>query len=151
MAGKTYDELVPGTVIEHSIGRTITEADNVLFNGMTMNPQPLHLDAAFAAQTEFGRPVVNGILTLGLVVGLTVHELSAGTLVANLGYEDVRHPHPMFHGDTLYVRTEVVTRRESRSRPDCGIVTLKHTGRNQDGVTCIEVTRSALFRKERPG
>lgn len=147
MAGKFYDELEVGAVFRHSLGRTLTETDTILFNSLTMNTQPLHLNEDFAARTEFGRRIVNGIFTLGVVVGITVNDLTAGTIVANLGYEQVRHPHPLFHGDTLYVETTVVEKRESRSRPDCGVVTLRHVGKNQDGVVCIEVTRTALFLK----
>ncbi|MCC6802902.1 MAG: MaoC family dehydratase [Anaerolineae bacterium] len=139
----------------HSLGRTITETDNVLFSSLTMNPQPLHINEDFASKTEFGRRVVNGLFTLSLVVGLTVTDLTDGTIIANLGYENIRHPHPVFHGDTIYVETTVASRRESKSRPNCGIVTLTHYGRNQDGVVVVEVTRSALFLKreaaERPG
>jgi itaconyl-CoA hydratase len=145
MTGKYFEDLEAGMVIKHSLGRTLTETDNLLFSSLTMNTQPLHINQDFAAKTQFGRCIVNGIFTLGLVVGITVTELTAGTIVANLGYENVQHPHPMFAGDTLYVETEIVTKRESRSRPDTGIVTMKHTGRNQDGMVCIEVTRSALF------
>ena len=148
MAGKYFEQLPVGWRMRHSIGRTLTETDNVLFSSMTMNTQPLHLNADFAAQTEFGRPIVNGIFTLGLVVGITVQELTAGTIVANLGYEAVTHPHPIFHGDTLYVSSEVIASRESRSRPDCGIVTLRHDGTNQHDVLCIQVTRSVLFYRQ---
>lgn len=147
MPGKYYEDLEPGTTFRHSLGRTITETDNVLFSSLTMNPQPLHVNEDFASKTEFGRRVVNGLLTLSLVVGITVTDLTDGTIIANLGYENIRHPHPVFHGDTIYVETTVVSRRESRSRPNCGIVTLTHYGRNQDGVVVVEVTRSALFLK----
>lgn len=147
MPGKYFDELEVGMVIKHETGRTLTEMDNVLFSMLTMNPQPLHIDAHFAAGTPFGQRIVNGIFTLGLVVGITVGELTAGTIIANLGYENINHPHPMFHGDTLYVETEITGKRESQSRPNAGIVTMKHIGRNQNGVICIEVTRSALFLK----
>lgn len=147
MAGKFYEELEPGLVIQHDLGRTITEADNILFCSLTLNTQPLHINEDFAARTEFGRRIVNGLLTLGVVVGITVSDLTQGTIIANLGYEQVQHPHPLFHGDTIYVETTITNRRESRSRPDCGIITMKHVGRNQNGVTVIEVTRSALFRK----
>jgi acyl dehydratase len=147
VAGKFYDELEVGQVIRHSVGRTLTEADNVLFNALTMNTQPLHLNEDFARKTAFGQRIVNGILTLGLVVGITVSELTEGTIVANLGYEEVKHPRPLFHGDTLYVETEVLSKRESNSRPDAGIVTLRHTGRNQNGEVCITVNRSVLFLK----
>ncbi|MCU0514071.1 MAG: MaoC family dehydratase [Anaerolineae bacterium] len=150
MPGKYFEELPPGLHVQHALGRTITEADNVLFNSLTMNTQPLHLNEDFAARTEFGQRIVNGIFTLGLVVGITVQELTAGTIIANLGYEQVQHPHPLFHGDTLYVATEIVAARDSRSRPDCGIVTMKHTGRNQAGRICVEVTRTALFLRRPP-
>ena len=148
MAGKYFDELEVGAIIRHELGRTLTEFDNVLFSSLTLNTQPLHINADFAAKTEFGRPLVNGLFTLGLAVGISVSDLTAGTIVANLGYENIRHPKPMFAGDTLYVETEVIAKRESKSRPDAGIVTLKHTGRNQHGETTIEVTRSALFLKK---
>lgn len=147
MTGKYYDEIEVGQVIEHSLGRTLTEMDNVLFSSLTMNMQPLHINADYAATTQFKRPIINGIFTMGLVVGITVTELTAGTIVANLGYESVKHPNPMFAGDTLYVKTEIISKRESKSRPNQGIITMTHYGRNQDGVVCVEVTRSALFLK----
>ena len=134
-------------IIKHSMGRTITEMDNVLFCSLTMNTQPLHLNEDFASQSQFGQRIVNGIFTLGLATGITVPELTEGTLVANLGYETIKHPHPMFHGDTLYVETEVVSKRESKSKPNQGIVQFKHVGKNQDGVVVIEFTRSALMLK----
>ncbi len=149
MAGQYFDDLEIGMVFKHELGRTLTEADNVLFNSLTMNTQPLHLNEDFASKTQFGQRIVNGLFTLGLVVGISVGDLTQGTIVANLGYENVSHPQPMFHGDTLYVETEVMAKRESRSNPDRGIITLKHTGRNQHGVVCIEVTRSALFLKKK--
>lgn len=147
MSGKYFDDLEIGMVIQHPIGRTLTEMDNVLFSSLTMNNQPLHLNEDFAQQTQFGARIVNGIFTMGLLVGLTVNDLTAGTIVANLGYENVVHPHPMYHGDTLYVETHVLNKRPSNSKPDRGIVTLKHIGKNQHGVVCIEVTRSVLFLK----
>jgi acyl dehydratase len=147
MAGKYYEDLEPGMIIQHDLGRTLTEADNVLFCSLTLNTQPLHINEDFASKTEFGKRIVNGIFTMGVVVGISVPDLTAGTIVANLGYENVRHPQPMFHGDTLYVETEIVAKRESQSRPNAGIVTMKHIGRNQHGDICIEVTRSALFLK----
>ena len=128
MAGKYYEDLQVGDLILHNQGRTITEMDNVLFTTLTMNTQPLHLNEDYAAHTDFGQRIVNGIYTLGLVVGLTVSELTEGTILANLGYEKIVHPNPVFHGDTIYVESEVLEKRESRSRPDCGIVRLKHTG-----------------------
>lgn len=151
MPGKYFEELTPGDVFNHDIGRTLTETDNILFSSLTMNTQPLHINEDFASKTAFGKRIVNGIFTMGVVVGITVSDLTAGTIVANLGYENVIHPHPMFHGDTLYVQTEVISTRESKSRTDAGIVMLKHIGRNQDGVVCIEVTRSVLFLKRPTG
>lgn len=150
MAGKYFEELEVGEQIRHKLGRTITETDNVLFCAITMNTQPLHLNADFMRHTEFGRPIVNGMLTMALTVGITVAELTEGTIVANLDYETVRHPHPIYHGETLYVETEVVEKRESRSRPNAGIVKLKHRGFKPDGTTVVEITRNVLFLK-RPG
>jgi acyl dehydratase len=147
MAGRYYDDLDVGAVIRHAVGRTVSETDNVLFSSLTMNPQPLHIDEHFAAQTEFGTRIVNGLFTLALVVGLSVAELTQGTIVANLGYESIRHPRPVFHGDTIYVETTVVSKRDSQSRPDCGVVALKHVGVNQRGESVVEVTRTALFLK----
>lgn len=147
MPGKYFEDVKIGDRIQHRLGRTITEMDNVLFCALTMNTQPLHINADFAAQTLFGQRIVNGILTLGLVIGLTVPDLTEGTILANLGYENVRHPNPVFHGDTLYVETEVLDKRSSNSRPDTGIVRLKHTGRKADGTPVIEVERSVLFLK----
>lgn len=148
MAGKYFDDLEVGMVIRHDTGRTLTEMDNVLFSSLTMNTQPLHINEDFASRTQFGARIVNGIFTLGVVVGITVPDLTAGTIIANLGYENIRHPHPLYHGDTIYVETEIVAKRESQSKPDCGIITLKHTGKNQNGDVCIEVTRSAMFLKQ---
>ncbi|HEX9117100.1 MAG TPA: MaoC family dehydratase [Anaerolineae bacterium] len=145
MTGRYYEDLEVGQRIRHSRGRTITEADNVLFCALTMNTQPLHLDENYAAGTPFGHRLVNGIFTLGLVVGLSVPELTEGTILANLGYEKVNHPNPLFHGDTVYVESEVLEKRLSQSRPDVGIVRLKHTGRKPDGTVVIEVERTAMF------
>ena len=146
MAGKYFDDLHVGDRFEHRLGRTITEADNVFFCALTMNTQPLHINEDYAARaTQFGRRIVNGNFTLGLAVGLTVSDLTEGTIVANLSYESVQHPHPMFHGDTLYVETEVMDKRASRSKPDRGIVRFRHTGRNQEGVVVLTVERTALM------
>ena len=150
MPGKYYEELEVGQHIRHSLGRTVTEMDNTLFCALTMNPQPLHLNEDFASRTQFGQRIVNGLFTLGLVVGLTVGDLTEGTVVANLGYDKVVHPSPVFHGDTLYVETEVLEKRESHSHPEGGIIRLKHTGRKADGTVVIELERTALFLK-RPG
>ncbi len=151
MAGKYFEELEVGMVIRHELGRTVTEMDNVLFSSLTLNSQPLHINEDFAAKTEYGQRLVNGLFTLALVVGISVGDTTQGTIIANLGYENIRHPHPVFHGDTIYVETEIVAKRESRSRPEQGIVTMKHTGRNQKGDICVEVTRSALFLRQSAG
>jgi itaconyl-CoA hydratase len=145
MTGKYFDDLEVGARFRHSTGRTLTETDNVLFCGMTLNSQPLHLNADFAATTEFKRPIVNGILTMGLVVGLTVAELTEGTIVANLSYDRVMHPAPVFAGDTVYAETEVLEKRVSRSRPGRGIVKLRQRGLNQRGEVVVELDRSVLF------
>ena len=151
MTGKYYEDLAVGQHIHHAQGRTITEMDNTLFCALTMNTQPLHLNEDFAAQTQFGQRIVNGIFTLGLVVGLTVADLTEGTVVANLGYEHVNHPNPVFHGDTIYVETEVLDMRKSRSKPDRGIVRLKHIGRKPDGTVVCELERTVLFLKKPDG
>ena len=147
MPGKYFEDLNPGEIIKHHLGRTITEADNVFFSSITMNTQPLHLNADYASKTQFAKPIVNGILTMGLVVGITVPELTDGTLIANLDYEHVVHPHPVFHGDTIYVETEIMKKRLSRSKTDRGIVRFKHIGRNQHGEIVIELIRNALMLK----
>ena len=147
MTGKHFEDLNPGDRFRHSIGRTITETDNVLFCSLTMNTQPLHLDEAFASKTAFGRRIVNGIFTMGLVVGLTVPELTSGTIVANLSYDRVAHPAPVFAGDTVYVETEVLDKRPSSSKPDRGIVRLLHRAINQDDVVVCEIERTAMFLK----
>ena len=147
MPGKYYEEFEVGVTIKHSAGRTITEVDNTLFSTMTMNPQQLHLNEDFASKTQFGTRIVNGLLTLALVVGLTVTELTDGTIIANLGYEQVKHPNPVFHGDTIYVETEILSKRESKSNPERGLVSFKHIGRNQDGKIVCEVERTAMLLK----
>ena len=147
MPGKYFEDLTVGLTIQHTLGRTITEADNVWFCSITMNTQPLHLNEEYARQTEFGQRVVNGILTMGLIVGLTVSDLTEGTIVANLGYDRVTHPKPVFHGDTITAETEVLEMRESASKPDRGIVRLKHRGKNQHGDVVCEIERTALFLK----
>lgn len=147
MPGKYYEDLSVGDRFRHTAGRTLTEMDNVLFSALTMNTQPLHIDENYAAQTEFGQRIVNGLFTLGLVVGLTVADLTEGVIVANLGYERVVHPNPAFHGDTIYAETEVLEKRESRSRPDCGIVRLKQRGLKADGTIVVELERTVLFLK----
>ncbi|TDA63544.1 MAG: MaoC family dehydratase [Chloroflexi bacterium] len=147
MTGKYFEDLEIGQHFRHAQGRTITEADNTLFCALTMNSQPLHLNADFASRTQFGQRIVNGLLTMALAVGLTVSELTEGTVVANLGYDRVSHPNPVFHGDTLYVESEVLDKRESRSSPDRGVVRLRHIGRKPDGTVAVELERTVLFLK----
>jgi len=149
-AGKWYEDLTEGAVVRHALTRTVTESDNVLFSTMTMNPQPLHLDAEFAARTEFGRPLVNSLFTLGLLVGMTVWELTLGTTVANLGFEEISFPAPVFIGDTLSASTVVASKRLSKSRPDAGIVFFEHSAFNQHGALVARCKRAALMRR-RPG
>ena len=150
MPGKFFEELETGAKFKHAMGRTVTEMDNIMFTALTLNTQPLHLNEDFAARTEFGKRIVNGIFTLGLVVGMSVPDLTEGTIIANLSYERVVYPNPIFHGDTLYVESEVLDKRDSRSRPDCGIVRLRHIGHNQNGEVVVEVERMVLFKKTPP-
>ena len=138
MAGLYFEEFSIGQVFDHAWTRTVTEMDNVLFSSLTMNVQPLHLDEEFASGTEFGQRIVNSLFTLGLMIGITVNDTTLGTTVANLGMTDVRFPKPVFHGDTLRVRTQVVSVRESRSRPDAGIVEFSHAAINQRGETVAQ-------------
>jgi acyl dehydratase len=147
MPGKYYEDLEVGQQFMHPLGRTVTEMDNVLFSSLTMNTQPLHLNEDFAGKTEFGHRIVNGIFILGLVVGLSVPELTEGTIVATLGYDHVVSPNPVFHGDTIYAESEVLEKRASNSRPAVGIVRLKHRGRKSDGTIVIELERTAMFLK----
>ncbi|MGN6406064.1 MaoC family dehydratase [Sinomonas sp.] len=143
--GLYYDELEEGVVYAHRPGRTVTEADNVFFTALTMNTQALHLDAAWSAGQPFGQRLVNSMFTLATLVGQSVAQLTQGTIVAQLGLTDVSFPHPLFHGDTLYTETVVVEKRLSSSRPGQGIVTMEHTGRNQDGVVVARAKRSCLM------
>jgi acyl dehydratase len=143
--GMWYEELTVGTVVRHAITRTLTETDNVLFTTMSMNPQPLHLDAEFAAKTQFGRPLVNSLFTLALMVGISVPELTLGTTVANLGFSAVEFPAPVFAGDTIGVETEVIAARLSSSRPGVGIVTFRHVARNQEGDVVCRADRQAMM------
>ncbi len=147
MPGKFFDDLNVGDRFHHPTGRTITETDNTLFCALTHNTQPLHINEDFASKTQFGQRIVNGIFTLGLVVGLSVADLTEGTIVANLGYDKISHPNPVFHGDTIYAETEVLEKRESASRPDRGIVRLKQIGRKQDGTVVVELERTVMFLK----
>jgi len=147
MAGRYFDEWQVGDVIAHAITRTVTETDNLLISTLTHNPQSLHLDHEAAKATEFGKPLVNSCFTFSLAVGISVGDTTLGTLVANLGYDEVKFPKPVFTGDTLRVESEVVALRESGSRPNAGIVTWEHRAINQSGQTVCTFKRSALLLK----
>jgi acyl dehydratase len=144
--GYYLEQFEIGRVFTHAIRRTVTETDNVLFSTMTHNPAPLHIDHEYMrTQSEFGRPLVNSFFTLGLIVGISIHETTLGTTVANLGLTDVRFPNPLFVGDTVHVETEVIATRPSNSRPANGILTLEHRGYNQDDVLIAVCRRSVLM------
>ena len=145
MAGRYYDQWTVGDRIVHEIRRTVTETDNLLFSTMTHNPQPLHLDAEAAKASEFGRILVNGTFTFALMVGLSVGDTTLGTLVANLGYDKLVMPHPVFIGDTMHAETEVVELRDSRSRPAAGLVTFRHVLTNQRDEIVCQCLRTALL------
>lgn len=147
MAGKYFDEWRIGDRIEHEIRRTVTETDNLLFSTMTHNPQPLHIDVEAAKASEFGQILVNGTFTFALMVGLSVGDTTLGTLVANLGYDKLVMPAPVFIGDTMRATSEVVDLRESKSRPDAGIATFRHELLNQRGEVVCRCLRSALLKK----
>ena len=146
VSGKWLEELTPGLVIPHAIRRTVTEADNVMFTTMSMNPAWLHLDFDYATnETQFEQPLVNSMLTLAMVVGISVHETTLGTTVANLGFGEITFPAPMFHGDTLRVETEVLEARESKSRPGQGVVKFEHRAYKQTGELVCKAVWSALM------
>jgi acyl dehydratase len=149
MAGLYFEEFHAGQVFEHAWSRTVTEMDNTLFSTLTMNPQPLHLDAHFAAASEFGQRLVNSLFTLGLMIGMSVNDTTLGTTIANLGMTEVVFPKPVFHGDTLKVRTTVVRLRDSRSRPEAGIVEFRHEAFNHRGELVASCLRAGLM-KRRP-
>jgi acyl dehydratase len=151
MAGLFFEEFQVGQVFDHAIRRTITETDNVIFSTMTHNPAPLHLDEEYCrTQTEFGQRIVNSCLTLSLMVGISVNDTTLGTTVANLGWDEVRFPRPLFHGDTIHVQTEVLELRDSRSRPHNGIVIFEHRAFNQADELVGVCKRSALMLRK-PG
>lgn len=147
MAGLYYEDFEVGQEFEHEVGRTVTEMDNTLFSALTMNPQPLHLNAHFSESQEFGQRLVNSIFTLGLVIGLTVGDTTLGTTIGNLGMTEVRFPKPVFHGDTIYARTKILSKRESKSRPTQGIVEFEHVGINQHGDEVAYCKRTGLMKK----
>ena len=147
MAGLYFEEFQVGQVFNHPWGRTITESDNMMFSCLTLNVQPLHIDFEFASKTEFGKPLVNSLFTLGLMIGMTVNDTTLGTTIANLGMSDVRFPKPLFHGDTIHVRTTVKSVRESSSRPKAGIVEFEHEAVNQHQQVVAICVRQALMHK----
>ena len=148
MAGLYFEEFTVGQVFRHGLTRTITEADNVWFSALTHNPAPLHLDAEYMKSSEFGQPIVNSCLTLSFMVGISVGDTTMGTTVANLGWDEVRFPAPLFHGDTIRIETEVLELRDSKSRPDNGIVTFAHRAFNQHGKLVGACKRSALMMRK---
>jgi acyl dehydratase len=150
MPGLYLEQFTVGQVFEHDIRRTVTEGDNVWFCAVTCNPARIHIDADYCASTEFKKPLVNSIFTLGLVIGLSVQDTTFGTTIANLGMTDVEFPQPVFAGDTLRSRTTVLTVRESKSRPNAGVVGLRHEGLNQRGDIVCTCLRQALMLR-RPG
>ena len=144
--GRVFEDFSVGDVYEHPLGRTLLAADNVWFTCLTMNTNPIHFDAVYAAQSEFGKPLMNSCFTLSVVTGQSVTDLTQNA-VANLGWDDVRLPHPVFEGDTIYARSEVLETRESKSRPHAGIVRVKTTGLNQNGDIVLEFTRTFMVYK----
>lgn len=146
--GLYFEDFQVGTTIRHGLTRTVTQMDNMLFSNMTLNPQPLHIDAHFCAtETEWGKPLVNSLFTLGLMIGISVADTTVATTIGNLGMTDVKFPAPVFEGDTVNVTTEIVAKRESRSRPDAGIVEFQHRAYKQDGTLVAECRRQAFMKK----
>jgi acyl dehydratase len=149
--GYYFEDFVPGAHFSHKLRRTVTQMDNMLFSNMTLNPQPLHIDAEFCAEeTEWGRPLMNSLFTLGLMIGMSVNDLTVGTTIANLGMTDARFPNPLFEGDTVRATSEVMTARESKSRPDAGLVEFLHRAFSQEGKLVAECRRTAFMRKRPP-
>lgn len=148
MPGLYFEEFSIGQAFKHGITRTITESDNVWFSALTHNPAPLHLDAEYMKHSEFGRPLVNSCLTLGFMVGISVGDTTLGTTIANLGWDEVRFPKPLFHGDTIRVETEVMDVRDSKSRPENGIVVFAHRAYNQNEDLVGECRRTALMMRQ---
>jgi len=147
MAGLWYDEFHVGMEFRHALTRTVTEMDNVLYCALTHNPQPLHLDEEFARGTEYGQRIVNSLFTLGLIVGVSVGDTTLGTTLGNLGMTDIRFKHPVFHGDTIRVVTRIREMRESKSRPDAGLIVFEHIGFNQRDQEIAYCVRTGLMRK----
>lgn len=147
MAGMYFEEFEVGQEFRHALTRTVTEMDNTMFSLLTLNPQPLHIDAHFAEKTEFGQRIFNSLYTLGIMIGMTVYDTTLGTTVANLGMTDVTFPKPVFHGDTLRATTKVLSKRESKSRPNAGIVEFEHHALNQSDEIVGKCRRTALMHK----
>lgn len=147
MAGLYLEEFEIGQIIRHPIKRTVTESDNVMFSVMTLNPQPLHIDFDYSAKSEWGQPLVNSLFTLGLMIGISVHDTTLGTTVANLGMSETTFPAPLFHGDTVNVETEIMSTRESKSKSDRGIVEFEHRAFKQDGSLVAKCRRQAMILK----
>ncbi len=146
--GLYFEDFAIGETIRHRLTRTVTQMDNMLFSNMTLNPQPLHIDAHFCAtETEWGQPLMNSLFTLGLMIGISVNDTTVGTTIANLGMSDVTFPAPLFEGDSVHCTTEISGKRESKSRPDAGIVTFIHRAYKQDGTLVAQCTRQAFMRK----
>ena len=148
MAGLYFEDFEVGQEFKHALSRTVTEMDNTMFSLLTLNPQPLHIDAHYAAKTEFGQRIFNSLYTLGIMIGMTVYDTTLGTTVANLGMTDVRFPKPVFHGDTLRATTKVISLRDSKSRPQAGIVEFEHHALNQDGEIVGSCRRMALMHRK---
>jgi acyl dehydratase len=145
--GLYFEDFVIGELFEHRLTRTVTQMDNMLFSNMTLNPQPLHIDRHFCeTETEWGQPLMNSLFTLGLMIGISVNDLTVGTTIANLGMTEVKFPNPLFEGDTVHCTTEILAKRESKSRPDAGIVELHHRAFKQDGTLVAECRRQAFMR-----
>jgi acyl dehydratase len=145
--GLYFEDFTPGEVIKHRLTRTVTQMDNMLFSNMTLNPQPLHIDRHFCeTETEWGQPLMNSLFTLGLLIGISVNDTTVGTTIANLGMNDVKFPHPLFEGDTVHCTTEIVGKRESKSRPEAGIVEFHHRAFNQHDKLVAECRRQAFMR-----
>ncbi len=146
--GLYFEDFEIGAVLAHRLTRTVTQMDNMLFSNLTLNPQPLHIDAHYCAtETEWGRPIMNSLFTLGLMIGISVNDTTLGTTIANLGMTDVKFPAPLFEGDTIRAETEVASKRESKSRRDAGIVEFVHRAYKQDGTLVAECRRQAFMRK----
>jgi acyl dehydratase len=146
--GRYFEDFIVGEMIRHGLTRTVTQMDNMLFSNMTLNPQPLHIDAHFCAtETEWGKPLMNSLFTLGLMIGISVADTTVATTIGNLGMTDVKFPAALFEGDSVNVTTEIMAKRESRSRPDAGIVEFHHRAYKQDGTLVAECRRQAFMRK----